>query len=86
MVEKPTSDIRVEEIWVTVTEAAEKTGYNYHTMRKMIWKTASQPEDEREIKLRKRSYGWELWLPDLIAYLQKPGRGPQGKRADKETA
>jgi hypothetical protein len=82
--EKSTSDLGVEEIWVTVTEAAEKTGYNYHSMRKMIWKIAGQPEDEREIQLRKRSYGWELWLPDLIGYIdEKPGRGPQGKRSEK---
>jgi hypothetical protein len=82
--EKQTSDLGVEEIWVTVTEAAEKTGYNHHTMRKMIWKIAGQPEDKREIQLRKRSYGWELWLPDLFEYIgEKPGRGPKGKRSEK---
>jgi hypothetical protein len=82
--EKPTSDLSVEEIWVTVTEGAEKTGYNLHAMRKMIWKMGAQPEEEREIQLRKRSYGWELWLPDLIGYIEeKPGRGPKGKRSDK---
>jgi len=70
----------VGESWVTVTEATQITGYNYSSMRKLIWKVASQPEAEREIKLRKRSYGWELWLPDLMALLEKPRRGPQRKR------
>jgi hypothetical protein len=79
-------DFAVDSSWVTVTEAAEETGYNYHSMRKLIWKIASQPEDEREIKLRKRSYGWELWLPDLMSYLDKPGRGPQGSHAERNKA
>lgn len=76
-------DFAVDSSWVTVTEAAEKTGYNLHSMRKMIWKIAKQPEAEREIKLRERSYGWELWLPDLIKYIDKPGRGPQGSHIEK---
>jgi hypothetical protein len=77
MAEKPASDIGVDEIWVSVTEAAHITGYNRHTMRKLAWRIAKKPENEREFKMRRRSYGWELWLPDLIAYIEKPGHGPR---------
>jgi hypothetical protein len=39
-----------------------------------------EPETERAIRLRKRSNGWELWLPDLMKFMQEPRRGPQPKR------
>jgi hypothetical protein len=80
MAETPANDIDIDEIWVSVTEAAQKTGYNYHTMRKLAWSVAKKPDEEREFRMRRRSYGWELWLPDLIAYIGKPGHGPQGNR------
>jgi len=81
------SDVELEkiepkEIWVDLYEAAEIIGYNYHSMRRLIYGMSQQPEDEREIKLRKRTSRWELWLPDLIKYVEKPGRGPYGKRSD----
>ena len=69
-----------KEIWVDIYEAAEMAGYNYHSMRRLVQKVANQPEAEREIRLRKRTSRWELWLPDMFAYLDKPGRGPQPKR------
>jgi hypothetical protein len=87
------SDIELEkteskEIWVNVAEAAELTGYNFHSIRSVVQRISSQPETEREIKLRKRAYRWELWLPDLMKYVVKPGRGPQPKRkiSDEETS
>ena len=73
-----------EEIWVNTYEATEFTGYNYHSVRKVIQRIANQPEESREIKMRRRSTGWEMWLPDLITYLKKPGRGPQPKRKNTE--
>ena len=84
MAEKPDHSLNVDEIWVNTSEATEFTGYNYHSIRKMIQRIANQPEDSREIKLRKRSTGWEMWLPDLVIYLKKPGRGPQPKRKNLE--
>jgi hypothetical protein len=68
-----------QEIWVNTTEATEITGYNYHSVRKLITRFGNQPEAERAIKMRRRSTGWELWLPDLIAYLEKPRPGPRIK-------
>jgi len=73
-----------EQIWVNVTEGSEFTGYNREYIMKLAMKLKRQPENERPIKLRKRSNGWELWLPDLIAWRERPGHGPQRKR--KETA
>jgi hypothetical protein len=43
MADKPANDIDIDEIWVSVTEAAEKTGYNRHTMRKLAWQVAKKP-------------------------------------------
>ncbi len=71
---------KVEEIWVNTNEAAEITGYSFESIRSVVKRIANQPETEREIKLRKRAYRWELWLPDLMKYVDKPGRGPQPKR------
>lgn len=73
-----------EQIWVNLTEGAELTGYSRDHMRKLVKKFTKQPEIERSIKMRKRSFGWELWLPDLMAWREIPGHGPQRKR--KQTA
>ena len=80
MAEQPVRDINVDEIWVNTSEAAELTGYNYHSIRKVIQRIASQPEDSREIKMRRRTTGWEMWLPDLMAYVERPRSGPPIKR------
>jgi hypothetical protein len=69
----------VEEIWVTTSEAAEITGYNRQYVIRLAWKMAQQPEAERDIKIRRRN-GHELWLPDLIAYIEH-SRGPYGQRS-----
>jgi hypothetical protein len=74
-----------EQIWVNTAEATEATGYNYHSIRKLIQRIASQPEETREIKMRRRSTGWELWLPDLMAYVDKPRSGPPIKRKKEES-
>jgi hypothetical protein len=69
-----------EEIWVTLSEAVDLTGYNLSHIRHLAHDQSKLPEEQREIKMRKRSFGWELWLPDLMAYRNKPGHGPQRKR------
>ena len=77
--------IESKEIWVDLFEATEITGYNYESMRKVAQRISRQPEEERAIKMRKRTSRWELWLPDLLAYIKKPGRGPHRKQNTKET-
>jgi len=72
--------VESQEIWVDLYEAAEITGYNYHSMRRLIYGMGQQPEDERAIKIRKRTSRWELWLPDLLVYVDKPRPGPPLKR------
>jgi len=67
----------VEQIWVTTTEAAEITGYNFDYIGIMAAKLWKQPENQRAIKLRKRSGRYEIWLPDLVAYAES--RGPYKK-------
>jgi hypothetical protein len=79
MAEKQTSDLSVEEIWVNVTEGAELSGYNPDHVRLLArnnWKLA---EEERLIKIRKRSHGYDIWLPDLMKYRAEVGRGPHEK-------
>ncbi len=70
----------VQEIWVSTTEAAEITGYNAVYLKKLANKIWQLAEEERPIKIRNRSRRYEFWLPDLIAYIDESGHGPQRKR------
>ncbi len=74
-----------DDIWVTTKEGAEITGYNQGYLGKLANKISSQPESERLIRIRNRSYRYELWLPDLLHYIAEYGTGPQEHRrsADK---
>lgn len=67
------------EIWVNVTEAAAITGYNRDYMVKLAKRIWDKPETEREVKIRKRSNGYDLWLPDVIAYRDQANHGPYKK-------
>ena len=70
-----------DEIWVNITEGAQAVGYHREHLKKLVWLLYKKPEEEREIRLRRRSSYWEIWLPDLAAYIEnKPGRGPKKKR------
>ena len=68
------------EAWLVISEAAEFTGYHRNYLQKMALKMWLQPESERLIRLRKRSGRYELWLPDLLNYIEESGRGPQPSR------
>ncbi len=70
----------VEEIWVNVAESAEATGYSREYVTKLAMHMAKFPEEERKIKLRKRANRYELWLPDLMNYVENVGHGPKAKR------
>lgn len=66
-----------EEIWVNTTEAAEATGYNRDYLSQLAAKMWNKPEDEREIKTKKRGGNYEMWLPDLRLHQRKGRRGPR---------
>jgi hypothetical protein len=68
-----------EETWVNTAEAAEITGYNRQYLMKLAQRVWQQPEEDRLIKIRRR-YGYEMWLPDLTAYMKnvRLGRPPKG--------
>jgi hypothetical protein len=70
-------DEKIEAIWVNVTEGAQITGYNRGYVVQLAKRLWDQPEDSREIRVRKRTSGYELWLPDLVTYMKK--RGPYQK-------
>ncbi len=76
--------ILAEETWVNTTEGAEITGYTVGGLRHLAASMAKKPEEERMIKVRKRSSGWEMWLPDLILYVEQPRTGPtlKSKKSD----
>jgi hypothetical protein len=65
-----------QEIWVTTREGAELTGYSSRYLGQLAQKNSLLPEDERYIKVRKRSDRHELWLPDLLRYIEEIGYGP----------
>ena len=65
-----------QEIWVMTTEGAEKTGYNRQYLEKLARRILKLPEDERFIKVRMRARRYELWLPDLLHYIDETGYGP----------
>jgi hypothetical protein len=65
-----------DEVWVTTTEGAEVTGYHPEYLQKLARKYWREPEEKRVIKIRNRSRRYELWLPDLIKYIDEHGYGP----------
>ncbi len=65
-----------QEIWVITPEGAELTGYSREYLEKLANKNFRFPEDERVIKTRKRAGRYELWLPDLLRYIDEIGYGP----------
>jgi hypothetical protein len=67
---------RVDEIWVNVTEATQLTGYSRIHMLRLATQNWRLPENERLFRLRKRSNGYEIWLPDLMDYIANHGHGP----------
>jgi hypothetical protein len=68
-----------QQIWVTTREGAEVTGYNKQYLEKLAKKNWRLPENERDIKIRNRSRRYELWLPDLLIYIEEIGYGPYPK-------
>ncbi|MBZ0298486.1 MAG: hypothetical protein K8J31_02045 [Anaerolineae bacterium] len=72
-----TNDYPTDAIWVNTTEAAEITGYNQDYMQQLARRMWRLPEAERVIKMRNRSRRYELWLPDLVVYIQNHGYGPR---------
>jgi hypothetical protein len=82
MLERADGDFPVDDTWVTVTEAAEKTGYHRDYVQKLVHKNWKLAEDERWIRVRKPVNTYLLWLPDLIHYIAEYGRGPHLKNTD----
>ena len=78
------SDVELEkvepqEIWVDLYEGAQITGYSVVGLRKVVRRMVDLPEAEREVKIRKRTGRWELWLPNLLTYIDRPKHGPRNK-------
>jgi hypothetical protein len=80
--DRPDGDFPMGDTWVTVTEAAEKTGYNRSYVQRLARNNWNLPETERGIRVRKAQFGYLVWLPDLIRYTADLGRGPHQKKAD----
>lgn len=65
-----------QQTWVMTTEGAEATGYSREYLEQLARKNSRLPEAERPIKVRMRSNRYELWLPDLLRYIDEIGYGP----------
>ncbi len=76
---------KIEEIWVTITEAAEMTGYSRDRVQRIAYNNWNLPEEEREIVMRRNSSGYLIYLPSLVEYSLVPGNGPQRKRKQLNT-
>jgi hypothetical protein len=76
---------KVEEIWVSIAEAAKITGYSKDRVQRIAYRNWNLPEEEREILLRRHSNGYMIHLPSLIKYALSPRRGPQPKRKHLST-
>jgi hypothetical protein len=74
---------KVEEIWVNVTEASKITGYSRPHMQKLARENWNMSEKARHIRIVKRSNGYDMWLPDVVRYMEDLGYGPYGKRQKK---
>jgi hypothetical protein len=72
--------VEPQEIWVNVTEAAQMTGYSRDRVQRIAYNNWNLPEAEREITVERRSRGYMIWLPSLLKYADRPGKGPQPKR------
>lgn len=66
-----------EETWVNTVEGAEITGYHPDHVRELARNNWKLPEDKRHIRVRKRANRYDIWLPDLIQYLNNQGNGPR---------
>ncbi len=65
-----------QEIWVMTGEGSAITGYNALYLQKMARRNLALPEDERLFKVRMRGNRYEIWLPDLLRYIEEIGNGP----------
>jgi len=66
-----------EEIWVNTSEGAEITGYDQQYLTRLALKNSRLPEDERLIRVHNRAGRHEIWLPDLLKYIEEHGHGPK---------
>lgn len=64
------------DIWISVTEGAQITGYSRDHMQKLARDNWKLPEEQRILKLRRLPNGYIIWLPTLLNYIEHYGRGP----------
>ena len=62
------------------TEGSKITGYNRQYLEQLARKNLFLPEDERLLKVRMRARRYELWLPDLLRYIEEIGNGPHQEK------
>lgn len=68
-----------DETWVSTVEAEQITGYARRYLQQLARHFYSLPENERLIRVRKRNIGYELWLPDIVKYIDEHGNGPKNR-------
>lgn len=66
-----------ERQWLTVSEAAERTGYHQDYIQKLARKNAGLPADQREIVAELTPNGYLIFLPSLLEY--KANKSPKSR-------
>ncbi len=69
--------VESQEIWVNTAEGEEITGYDQGYLRKLAHKISRQPEEKKTMRVRNRAGRYELWLPDLLEYMQDHRHSPR---------
>jgi hypothetical protein len=77
------SERTTEQIWVTVKEAAELTGYSPGWMTKWVRDMFALPENERTIQVRQEANRYQLWLPDLMEFVATYAAGRVNTQAEE---
>jgi hypothetical protein len=67
--------------WVTVSEAAERTGYSRKHIQNLASSNATLPIGEQNIRVDQTSdRGYLIYMPSLWEYIENQGRGAYTKR------
>jgi len=70
-----------DRLWVTVSEAAEATGYSRTHVQFLARENADLPIHEQKVRVDKTSErGYLIYLPSLREYIEHGGYGPYPKK------
>lgn len=64
--------------WLTVTEAAERSGYSREHVQRLARENIEKPELAQNVRVDKTSdRGYLIYWPSLVAYMAEIRHGPR---------